>query len=78
MALDPLTLILNIRQGNIAAPAIIIFTVNLGGVIIAEASLSFLGFGLPPDVPSWEGCSAAKDGNTWRWRRGWRCGQACA
>ena len=40
---------------NIAAPAIIIFTVNIGGVIIAEASLSFLGFGLPPDVPSWGG-----------------------
>ena len=52
---DPLTLILNIRQGNIAAPAIIIFTVNIGGVIIAEASLSFLGFGLPPDVPGWGG-----------------------
>ena len=26
-----------------------------GWRIIAEASLSFLGFGLPPDVPSWGG-----------------------
>ena len=40
---------------NIAAPVIIIFTINIGGVIIAEASLSFLGFGLPIKVPSWGG-----------------------
>ena len=38
---------------NIAAPVIIIFSINVGGVIMAEASLSFLGFGLPPEVPSW-------------------------
>ncbi len=37
---------------NIMAPIIIIFSINIGGVIISEASLSFLGFGLPPDVPS--------------------------
>ena len=40
---------------NIMAPLIIIFSINIGGVIIAEASLSFLGFGLPPKVPSWGG-----------------------
>lgn len=40
---------------NIMAPLIIIFTTSIGGVILAEASLSFLGFGLPPDVPSWGG-----------------------
>ena len=34
---------------------IIIFSINIGGVIISEASLSFLGFGLPPSVPSWGG-----------------------
>ena len=38
---------------NIAAPVIIIFSINVGGVIMAKASLSFLGFGLPPKVPSW-------------------------
>ena len=27
--------------------------ITIGWAIIAEASLSFLGFGLPPDVPSW-------------------------
>ena len=40
---------------NIMAPIIIIFSINIGGVIIAEASLSFLGFGLPIEVPSWGG-----------------------
>ena len=40
---------------NIAAPVIIIFTINIGAVIISEAALSFLGFGLPIKVPSWGG-----------------------
>ena len=40
---------------NILAPVIIIFSVTIGGIIISEASLSFLGFGLPHDVPSWGG-----------------------
>ena len=38
---------------NITAPIIIIYSITIGWAIIAEASLSFLGFGLPPDVPSW-------------------------
>ena len=37
------------------AVIIIIFSINIGGVIISEASLSFLGFGLPLDIPSWGG-----------------------
>ena len=40
---------------NITAPVIIIFSINIGGVIISEASLSFLGYGLPIEVPSWGG-----------------------
>ena len=40
---------------NIMAPLIIIFSINIGGVIITEASLSFLGFGLPFKFPSWGG-----------------------
>ena len=40
---------------NIMAPVIIIFSITVGGVIMAEASLSFLGFGLPVDFPSWGG-----------------------
>jgi peptide/nickel transport system permease protein len=38
---------------NIMAPMIVIFTVTIGDVIIAEASLSFLGMGIPPPTPSW-------------------------
>ena len=40
---------------NIAAPVITIFSINIGGVIMSEASLSFLGFGLPAQIPSWGG-----------------------
>ena len=40
---------------NIMATVIIIFSINIGGVIISEASLSFLGFGLPVKIPSWGG-----------------------
>jgi peptide/nickel transport system permease protein len=35
------------------APVIVIATVEVGLVIIAEASLSFLGLGTPPSQPSW-------------------------
>ncbi len=40
---------------NIMPVIIIIFSISVGGVIMAEASLSFLGFGLPPKIPSWGG-----------------------
>jgi peptide/nickel transport system permease protein len=37
------------------APVIIIFSINIGGVIMSLASLGFLGYGLPADVPDWGG-----------------------
>ena len=40
---------------NIMPVMIIIFSITVGGVIMSEASLSFLGFGLPAQVPSWGG-----------------------
>ncbi len=40
---------------NIAAPIIVIATTGLGAVIIGEASLSFLGFGIPAPTPTWGG-----------------------
>lgn len=40
---------------NAAAPIIVYGTVALGTFIVAEATLSFLGVGLPPDVVSWGG-----------------------
>jgi len=40
---------------NIMAPIIIIFTIAMGQAILTEATLSFLGFGIPPPAPSWGG-----------------------
>ena len=38
---------------NTLAPIIVGKTMGIGGVILAESGLSFLGLGVPPDVPSW-------------------------
>ena len=40
---------------NIMAPVIIVFSINIGGVILSLAALSFLGYGLPPSIPDWGG-----------------------
>jgi len=40
---------------NIMPMIIVLFTIGMGGMVLAEASLSFLGFGLPPPYPSWGG-----------------------
>ena len=40
---------------NIMPVVIISFSMSIGGVILALASLSFLGFGLPPATPDWGG-----------------------
>jgi peptide/nickel transport system permease protein len=38
---------------NIAGPLIVLATLQVGAVIIMEASLSFLGVGVPPPAPAW-------------------------
>ena len=40
---------------NVLPIVIITFSVSIGGVILALASLGFLGFGLPPGIPDWGG-----------------------
>jgi len=40
---------------NIAPPIIIQFSGNMAGMIMQEAGLSFLGYGIPPPLPSWGG-----------------------
>ncbi len=40
---------------NIMAPIIIIASLALGQAILAEATLSFLGFGVPPPTATWGG-----------------------
>jgi peptide/nickel transport system permease protein len=38
---------------NIMNPVIVMATLGLGGVILSEAALSFLGLGVQPPTPSW-------------------------
>lgn len=38
---------------NCLSPLIVTATINLGGAIMAEASLSFLGVGIAPPTPAW-------------------------
>jgi peptide/nickel transport system permease protein len=38
---------------NIMAPIIIMLTLSVGQMILMESTLSFLGFGIPPPMPSW-------------------------
>jgi peptide/nickel transport system permease protein len=40
---------------NTMAIYIILLSLHVGGAILAETSLSFLGLGVPPDEPTWGG-----------------------
>jgi peptide/nickel transport system permease protein len=55
---------------NVAATIIILATIALGAVILAESALSFLGFGVPPPHPSWGGMLAGS-GRTYMFRAPW-------
>lgn len=48
---------------NAMAPIIVHATLGLGGVIVVESALSFLGFGIQPPIPTWGNMlSAAQTG----------------
>lgn len=51
-AKSPRVIILHVLP-NIINPVIVMATLGLGGVILAEAALSFLGLGVQPPTPSW-------------------------
>lgn len=53
---------------NIMAPIIIQTTLSLAFAMLSEAALSFLGFGVEPDMPSWG--IMLKDGKDWI-QNGW-------
>jgi len=55
---------------NIMAPTIVLFTVRVPNVILVEASLSFLGFGIPPPAASWGGMLAGS-GRAYMYQAPW-------
>ena len=55
---------------NVMTTIIVLATIGLGGVILAESALSFLGFGVPPPHPSW-GSMLSGSGRTYMYRAPW-------
>jgi peptide/nickel transport system permease protein len=55
---------------NVTATIIILATIGLGTVILAESALSFLGFGIPPPYPSWGGMLSGS-GRSFIYRAPW-------
>lgn len=50
---------------NALAPIIVNATLALGGVIILESALSFLGFGIQPPIPTWGNMLAEYQNDMW-------------
>jgi len=50
---------------NAMAPIIVSATLSLGGVIILESALSFLGFGIQPPIPTWGNMLAEYQSDMW-------------
>ena len=55
MGLPPWRVILRHLLPNVIAPVIVEAAFTMGHAIVAEASLSFLGLGIQPPMPSWGG-----------------------
>ena len=55
---------------NIMAPIIILFSTLVPQMILIEAGLSFLGFGIPPPTPTWGGMLRA-EGRTYMFKAPW-------
>ncbi len=53
LGMSDLRIILRHMIPNAMAPIIVSTTLNLGGVIVYESALSFLGFGIQPPIPTW-------------------------
>ena len=55
---------------NIMPIVIVLFTIRVGAVILAEAGLSFLGLGVPPPTPTW-GSMLSGSGRTYMYLGPW-------
>ena len=55
---------------NIMPVVIVLFTIRVGAVILAEAGLSFLGLGVPPPTPTW-GSMLSGSGRTYMYLGPW-------
>ena len=55
---------------NIMAPIIVLFTTRMPALIMLEASLSFLGLGIPPPDPSW-GSALSGSGRSYMFLAPW-------
>lgn len=65
MGLSDLGIILHHMIPNAMAPIIVSATLDLGGVIIYESALSFLGFGIQPPVPTWGNMLSEYQSDMW-------------
>ena len=66
----PVRIMLQHVVPNVAPVVIISATVSMGGLVLAESGLSFLGFGVPPPTPSW-GSMLSVDGRAYMERAPW-------
>jgi peptide/nickel transport system permease protein len=55
---------------NVMATIVVISTIGLGGIILVESALSFLGYGVPPPQPSW-GSMLSGSGRTYMYLAPW-------
>lgn len=49
----PVTIMRKYVFPNVIASVVVIFSLNVADAILTEAGLSYLGLGLPPDLPDW-------------------------
>jgi peptide/nickel transport system permease protein len=53
LGVSPLRLVVRHILPNALGPVIVAGTIDVAAAIIAESTLSFLGLGFPPDIPTW-------------------------
>lgn len=68
---SPLRIVREHIVPNIAGPLIVLATLQVGTVIVMEASLSFLGVGVPPPAPAWG--SMIAEGRSYVFSAWWIC-----